>query len=137
VQLGDNNSLGYKLGAENKRNIKQKKREGVPRGSIRLGQFSSRVSRGTLLLIPVRKWAPPRYKSPDRWAPPQCHVTVNQWATSLSLCHMASYYSVTSLSLCYMALHYRATSAAVNQIISAKGGVFNLTTNHNMPTQLN
>jgi hypothetical protein len=63
VQLGDNHSPGYKLGTENKEDIKQKKREGVPSGSTRLGQLSSRVPRGNLPLVHVSKWAPPWHKS--------------------------------------------------------------------------
>jgi hypothetical protein len=51
-------------------------------GSLWLSHLSSQVPRGTLPLVHVSKWAPPRHKSPDRWAPPQCHVAVNQWSTS-------------------------------------------------------
>jgi hypothetical protein len=63
VQLGDNHNPGYKLGIENKGDIKQKKREGVPRGSTRLGQLSYRVPRDNLPLVHVSKWAPPWHES--------------------------------------------------------------------------
>jgi hypothetical protein len=125
VQVGDNNSLGYKLGAENKRDIKQRKREGVPRGSTRLDQLSSRVPRGNLSLVHVSKWAPPWYKSltggphlSATWqstsGPPHlsiCHMAQSQQATSTCLCHMAQPEEATSTQLCHMAVLYSATSA--------------------------
>jgi hypothetical protein len=97
----------------------------MPRGSPWLSHLSSQVPRDTLPLVHVSKWAPPRHKSPDRWAPPQCHVAVIQWSTSpnpmphgtttsshlnpavphdsisshhiTSICHMAAYHEATSL----------------------------------------
>jgi hypothetical protein len=55
VQLGDNSSLGYKLGTENKGNIKQKKREGVPRGSIRQGHLIKLMPHGTVTTKHISK----------------------------------------------------------------------------------
>jgi hypothetical protein len=52
---GCNLGITIVLGTENKGDIKQKKREGVPRGSARLGQLSSRVPLGNLPLVHVSK----------------------------------------------------------------------------------
>jgi hypothetical protein len=127
VQLGDNNSPECKLGAENKEDIKQRKREGVPRGSTRLDQLSSRVPRDNLSLVHVSKWAPPWYKSltggphlSATWqstsGPPyasSCHMAQPQEATSTCLCHMAQLHQATSTQLCHMATLYSATSAVL------------------------
>jgi hypothetical protein len=88
------------------------KREGVPRGSTRLGQLNSRVPRGNLPLVHVSKWAPPWHKSltggphlSATWqsasGPPHptlCHMAQPQQATSIRLCHMAQPEEATSPS---------------------------------------
>jgi hypothetical protein len=53
VQFGDNSNSGYKLGVRNIEGTKQMKREGVPRGSTRVGQVSKPLPRVTILLVHV------------------------------------------------------------------------------------
>jgi hypothetical protein len=53
VQFGDNSNSGYKLGVRSIEDTKQMKREGVPRGSTRVGQVSKPLPRVTILLVHV------------------------------------------------------------------------------------
>jgi hypothetical protein len=83
-------------------------------GSLWLGQVSSQVPRGTLPLVHISKWAPPRHKSPVRWAPPQCHVAVNQWSTS---CQLLPHGTTTGGHFNMSMPHGTATSSHLNPAV--------------------
>jgi hypothetical protein len=55
---GDKSSSRYKLGVRNTKNTKQMKREGVPRGSTRVGKVSKPLPRVTTLLVHVSTGGP-------------------------------------------------------------------------------
>jgi hypothetical protein len=112
--LGTTAVLGYKLGAENKRNIKQKKRECVPRGSTRLSQISKQLSRVATLLVHVSTCGPHLGAGHLTSGFPTCHVAFTYWSTSAATlpgtCHVTIPQVTTSSDASYVAAYHEATS---------------------------